>query len=146
MLLGVIPNVGVAIGLWLSRRTLLLGGGRAATAGYALLLIGLLGSAGLDLLGRALGPPILLPLVGAGSLILGLAPRDREGTPRPIRATLLALGLVLTLAFARALTPLDVFDQVGGYRIYGLMAHLLAGLGWATIGLLVLRRSSERWV
>jgi hypothetical protein len=41
------------------------------------------------------------------------------------------------------LTPLDVFDRVGGYRIYGVMAHLLAGLGWALIGLVVLRRAEE---
>jgi hypothetical protein len=58
----------------------------------------------------------------------------------PIRGTLLFLGVLLAVAFLWALTPLDVFDSVGGYRIYGAMAHLAAGLAWAVVGLLVLRR------
>ena len=142
LLLGVIPNALVAGGLWLTRSALLVGGGRAAKLGYGLLLVGLLASAGLDLLWGALGPPLMLPVIAAGLLILALAPRSGDGTPRATRAILLGLGVLLAVAFGWALTPLDVFDRVGGYRIYGVMAHLLAGLCWALIGATILRRVS----
>jgi hypothetical protein len=139
LLLGVIPNVLVAAGLWLARPVVVLGGGPLTRLGYGLALAGVLASAVLDLLWRALGPPLLMPLIAAGLLILALAPRRDGGSMTPIRGTLLFLGLLLAVAFLWALTPLDVFDSVGGYRIYGAMAHLLAGLAWAVVGLLVLR-------
>ena len=139
LLLGVIPNGLVASGLWLARSALLAGGGRAAKLGYGLLLIVLLASASLDLLSGALAPPIMLPVIAAGLLILALTPRAGGGTARPIRSILLLLGLLLAVAFGWALTPLPLFDSVGGYRIYGVMAHLLAGLGWGLVGALILR-------
>jgi hypothetical protein len=140
LLLGVIPNVLVAAGLWLARPVLVLGGGPLTRLGYGLVLAGVLASAVLDLLWRALGPPLLMPLIAAGLLTLALAPRRDGGSMTPIRGTLLFLGVLLAVAFLWALTPLDVFDSVGGYRIYGAMAHLAAGLAWAVVGLLVLRR------
>ena len=144
LLLGVIPNVLVAAGLWLGRPEVVLGGGPVARLGYGLVLAGLLASAVLDLLiWRALGPPLFVPLIAAGLLILALAPRRDGGSMTPIRGTLLFLGVLLAVAFLWALTPLDVFDRVGGYRIYGAMAHLLGGLAWAVVGFLVLRRVPE---
>jgi hypothetical protein len=140
LLLGVIPNVLVAAGLWLARPVVVLGGGPLTRLGYGLLLAGVLASAVLDLVWRALGPPVLTPLIAAGLLILALAPRRDARSMRPIRGTLLFLGVLLAAAFLWALTPLDVFDSVGGYRIYGAMAHLVAGLAWAVLGLFVLRR------
>ncbi|HEX7346076.1 MAG TPA: hypothetical protein VF253_04745 [Candidatus Limnocylindrales bacterium] len=140
LLLGVIPNVLVAAGLWLARPVLVLGGGPLTRLGYGLVLAGVLASAVLDLLWRALGPPLLMPLIAAGLLTLALAPRRDAGSMTQIRGTLLILGVLLAVAFLWALTPLDVFDSVGGYRIYGAMAHLLGGLAWAVVGLLVLRR------
>jgi hypothetical protein len=143
LMLGVIPNALVAAGLWLSRPMLLRGGGRAARIGFGLLLLALLVSAGLDLLFRALGPPLLLPFVAAGLLLLALAPREAPGVDSAIRTTLLALGLLLTIAFGWGLVPLETSDSVGGYRIYGFLAHLLAGLGWALLGLVIIRRHPD---
>lgn len=143
LLLGVIPNLLVAAGLWLARPIVVLGGGPVTRLGYGLVLAGLLASGFLDLLWRALGPPLFVPLIAAGLLILALAPRRDGGSMTPIRGTLLFLGVLLAVAFLWALTPLDVFDRVGGYRIYGMMAHLLTGLAWAAVGLLVLRRVPE---
>jgi hypothetical protein len=45
------------------------------------------------------------------------------------------LGVFQALAFALALMPHEISDQVGGYRIYGLFAHFLTGIGWAALGL-----------
>src|SRR5687768_9123118 len=143
LLLGVIPNALVASGLWLSRSIVLRGGGRAARIGFGLLVLALLVSAALDLAFRALGPPLMLPLVAAGLLVLPLAPREAPAVEREIRATLLILGLLLAIAFAWALVPLQTSDRVGGFRIFGFMAHLLAGLGWALLGLVIARRHPD---
>ena len=143
LLLGVLPNVLIAAGLWLARPVVVSGGGPVTRLGYGLVLAGVLASAALDLLWRALGPPLFVPLIAAGLLILALAPRRDGGSMTPIRGTLLFLGVLLAVAFLWALTPLDVFDRVGGYRIYGAMAHLLAGLGWATLGALIIRRADQ---
>jgi hypothetical protein len=143
LLLGVIPNALVAAGLWLGRSMLLRDGRRGARIGFGLLLLAVIVSAGLDLLFRALGPPILLPFIAAGAIVLALAPSHGSGPGSRIRITLLGLGLLLAVAFVWALTPLDTFDRVGGYRIYGVMAHLLGGLGWALLGILVARRAGQ---
>ena len=120
---------------------LLVGGVRAASVGFGLVVLALLVSAALDLASRSLGPPILLPFIAAGLLIVALAPRRTPGADPLIRRILLALGVLLAIAFAWALVPLEVSDRVGGYRIFGLMAHLIAGLGWALLGLVVARRA-----
>jgi hypothetical protein len=140
LVLGVIPNAFVAAGLWLSRPILLRGGGRAARIGFGLLLLALLVSAGLDLLFRALGPPLMLPFIAAGLLLLALAARDGPGLDPIVRAVLLGLGVLLAIAFAWGLVPLETSDSVGGYRIFGFMVHLVGGLGWALLGLVLLRR------
>lgn len=140
MLLGVIPNGLVAAGLWLSRPIIVQGEGRAVRVGYGLALVGLLVSAGLDLAVQALGPPMLLPFVGVGLLVLGLAMRGASRADRAVRAMVVALGTLFVIAFAWALVPLELSDRVGGYRIFGFMAHLVGGLGWALLGLLVVRR------
>ncbi len=139
LLLGVIPNAFVAGGLWLSRSVLLRGGGRAPRVGYGLVLLALLASASLDLVYGALGPPLFLPLLAAGLIVLALAPRDPSGPRAPIRRSLLAQGVLLAIAFAWALLPLDVSDRMGGYRIFGFMTHLLGGIGWAIVGYVVAR-------
>lgn len=138
MLLGVIPNVLVAAGLWLARSIFVKGDGRAARAGYGLVLLGLLVPAVLDLASRSLGPPMLLPLLGLGLLVLGLAMRRDSGADRAVRIVVLALGSLLVMAFGWALVPLELSDRVGGYRIFGFIAHLVGGLGWALLGVLVL--------
>jgi hypothetical protein len=139
MLLGVIPNVLVAAGLWLSRAALLRGAGGSARVGYALVLLALLVSAGIDLAFGALGPPLLLPLVAVGSLVLALAPRDPPSLERAVRTILVAIGAILAVAFVWALVPLETSDAVGGYRIFGFMVHVLGGIGWAVLGIRIAR-------
>jgi hypothetical protein len=139
LLLGVIPNVLIAAGSWLGRSVLLRGAGRAARIGYAFVLLGLIVSATLDIAFGGLGPPLLLPVVAVGALILALAPRTDPRPPRAVRIVIFALGILFFGAFLWALVPLETSDSVGGYRIFGFLAHLVGGIGWATLGLLLWR-------
>lgn len=146
LLLGVVPNAFVAGGLWLGRSVLLHGGRRAARIGFGLVLLALLASASLDLVSGSLGPPIFLPLLAAGLIIVALAPRDPSGSRRRVLGSLFALGVLLAIAFAWALLPLGVSDRIGGYRIFGFMAHLLGGVGWAVVGYLIARHPTTEIV
>jgi hypothetical protein len=141
MLLGVVPNVLIAAGLWSIRARLLGGRGRVPRIGFALLLGGLLGSAALDLALGGLSAPLLLPFVAAGLIFLGLPLAGHE--ERTIGRILLGIGILIAIAFAWALVPRDVSDPIGGYRIYGFMAHLLTGLGWALLGVVVASRTTD---
>lgn len=135
MLLGGLPNLFVALALLLMRRQLTGGAGRLVRLGYTLTLIGLIVPAAIDLAIRALGPPFFIPVLGAGLLLLASGSRSNPRLPRRDLAVLLSLGLLLMAAFAWAVVPLEVSDRVNGYRLYGLLAHLLPGLGWAALGM-----------
>lgn len=142
LMLGVIPTVLVAGGYWLSRPQLVVGVGWAARLGHALSTIALLASAAIDLVGQGLGPPLLLPLLAAGLLLLGFGMRCYSEEDRTIRVVIVALGVVFAVAIAVALVPVQISDSAGGYRIYGAMVHLLGGFGWALLGWLLVRRGS----
>ncbi len=136
MLLGVVPHLLIAAGLATLRPFRDGGASKVGVAGYAILLVGLLTSATLDLIMQALGAPIFIPLIGIGALAFAIGGRTSLD-PRP-RIVLLSVGLVLLVAFALALIPLEVADPIGGYRIYGFVAHFVAGLGWALFGYLTM--------
>lgn len=140
-LLGTIPNALLVAGLLGLRPMLLAGAGKVARTGYVLALIGLAVAGALDLIWRALGPPLLVPVQALGLVLLGVGP-PAGGARRPradVRAVIAVVGILLTAAFGLALIPLDVFDRIHGYRIYGAMAHLATGIGWVVAGLLCLR-------
>lgn len=139
MLLGVVPHLLIAAGLATLRPFRDGGASRVAVAGYAILLIGLLTSAALDLLTQSLGAPLFIPVVALGSILLAMGSRGSPTLPARSRAVLLSLGVLLGVAFAVALVPQEIADPIGGYRIYGFLAHLLAGLGWALFGYLLAR-------
>jgi hypothetical protein len=143
-LLGVVPNALVAAGLIGLRSTLLDGAGTIARSGYVLALGGLTAAAAIDLVTGALGPPLLLPVQALGLVLLGAGPGTRDASrPRAdLRAVVLVLGGLLFVAFGVALIPLDTFDAIGGYRIYGAIAHLATGVGWALAGVIGLRSAS----
>ena len=104
-----------------------------------LALIGLIVPAAIDLFIAALGPPFFVPLQALGLILLALGSRGNPGMSRTQRSVLLAMGVLLAVAFTWALAPLDLSDAVGGYRLYGLLAHLAAGLGWVAFGVTVWR-------
>ncbi|HET8776181.1 MAG TPA: hypothetical protein VFN76_00840 [Candidatus Limnocylindria bacterium] len=140
LLLGVVPNILVVSGLIGLRKALVGGASRLAVVGYVAAVLALAASAALDLYSGALAPPIFLPVVGAGLLLFGLTPRASDGPMRrwDVARVMSAIGIVLLVAFVIAWIPVDVTDGFGGFRIYGALAHLAAGVGWVAVGGLVL--------
>ncbi len=109
-------------------------GGRMARIGLVLALIGLVIPALVDFVTVGIGPPLLMPLTIIGLISLAAANWKNAGLPKAARRTLLGLGILLLLTFPMFLIPLDIFDQIEGYRIYGILAHLLFGAGWVLLG------------
>lgn len=143
-LLGTIPNALLVAGLLGLRPMLFHGAGGIARTGYVLALLGLAVAGAVDLVGRALGPPLLLPVQALGLVLLGAGPA-RHGELRPradVRVVIGVIGALLFVAFGFALIPLDVVDAIGGYRIYGAIAHVATGVGWVVAGLLCLRSTA----
>ena len=139
MLLGGIPNLLIATGLVLLAPRLVPAPGRVARVGYVLLLIGLIVPALIDLSIQALGAPFLLPVAAIGLALLAVGTRRNPRVSRPSRLLLLLIGALLASAFAWAMLPGTLMDPIGGYRIYGVLAHLGAGICWVLFGVSVLR-------
>jgi hypothetical protein len=140
-LLGVLPNVLIAGGLWWLRRRIA-GGRRGATVAVAVGCVALLLDALMNLVFRALGPPfVLLLLVPVTVALVALIPAGDAARTR-VRLAMAALGIVLATGAALALIPLETSDSFGGYRIYGTVVHGLGGLVWALLGVLLGRRPS----
>lgn len=104
-----------------------------------LLLIGLIVPALIDLSSQAPGAPFFLPVVAIGLALLTFGTRHNPRVSGPSRLLLLFIGALLAIAFAWAVLPSPLTDPIGGYRIYGVFAHLGAGIGWALFGISVLR-------
>lgn len=134
MLLSAPPNLLVALGLVLLRPRLAQGASRMARTGYTLALIGLLVPAVIDLIIGAIGPPFFVPVLGAGLILLALGSRNNSRISRQSLNLLMLIGIFQVIAFALALIPLEVSDPFGGYRVYGIFAHFLTGIGWIVLG------------
>jgi hypothetical protein len=136
ILLSVPPSLLVAAGLIILYPRLVSSAKPMARIGYALTMIGLVVPAGLDLfVWGALGPPFFVPLLGLGLILLAVGSWHNPRLQRLDLYLLMLIGVFQALAFALALMPQEISDQVGGYRIYGLFAHFLTGIGWAALGL-----------
>ncbi|MBA3348349.1 MAG: hypothetical protein H0T13_07285 [Actinobacteria bacterium] len=139
------PSLLIALGLWGHRALLTRRAGRAARIGYALVLVGLVVPALVDLALVALGPPLLLPLVAVGLLLLGVHHRRNPALPGTARVVLPGLGLLLLAAFGFMIgVPPATFDRIDGYRLFGLAAHLAFGFGWITFAASLARASRFR--
>jgi protein-S-isoprenylcysteine O-methyltransferase Ste14 len=143
MLLGGIPNLLVAVGLVLLVLRRQLATGRWARVGFVLTLVGLVVPALIDLSIQGLGAPFFLPVQAIGLILLGLGCRSNPRVSRPSRLLLVSIGALLAIAFAWALLPSSFTDPLGGYRIYGVLAHLGAGIGWALLGISVWRTATH---
>ncbi|MGY4856391.1 methyltransferase family protein [Cryobacterium sp. AP23] len=135
MLLGGIPNLLIAAGLVLLPVRLRLTTGRWARVGFVLTLLGLVIPALIDLSVHGLGAPFFLPVQAIGLILLGLGTRSNPLASQPSRRLLVSIGALLAIAFAWALLPSSFTDPLGGYRLYGVLAHLGPGIGWALFGL-----------
>jgi hypothetical protein len=138
MLLGGPPNLLVAAALLGLAPRLTEGASRRSRVGLGLAVFGLAAGGALDLIAGALNAPLLIPLIGVGLLLLALGRTASPALPRAALMALVAIGVLELVAFAWALAPLALSDQVAGYRWYGLLAHVGTGLGWVALGLALL--------
>jgi hypothetical protein len=67
-------------------------------------------------------------------ILLALGSRSNTRLLAQSIKLILLIGIFQSIAFALALIPNEVSDQFLGYRIYGIFAHFLSGLGWAALG------------
>jgi hypothetical protein len=108
--------------------------GRMARIGIVLALIGLVIPALVDFVTVAIGPPLLMPLTIIGLILVAIANRENSTLPKMAQRTLLVLGVLWLLALPMFLIPQNAFNQIEGYRIYGILAHLFFGAGWVVVG------------
>jgi hypothetical protein len=125
--LGVVPNLLIAAGL-ISARAALTEGRRGSTRALWVVVAALLGSALMDAGFRALGPPFSLFLLAPAAVVLAVLGRDRR-----LRTAWAVLATAYVVAVALALVPLETSDSFGGYRVFGLAAHVAAGLAWIAV-------------
>lgn len=110
--------------------------GRMARVGFALAMIGVVIPALSDLAILAVVPPLLAPVSGVGLILIAEANRGSSSLTRFSRQVLVGLGIVLLFSFLwTVLVRPDVMDQINGYRIYGVVANVLFGVGWILFGL-----------
>lgn len=139
MMMNAPASILFALGLVGNYRLLTKDAGRLAQVGLVLALLGLVIPAVIDFVMVAIGPPLLMPLTIIGLILVAVANRQNRTLPKIAQRTLLGLGILLLLALPMFLIPLDIFDQIEGYRIYGILAHLLFGAGWVLLGVSLMR-------
>ncbi|MCW2738633.1 hypothetical protein [Nocardioides sp.] len=126
LLLGVVPNLLVASGLVVARASV--STGRRSSLALGVVVAALVGSALQDLAFRALGPPFSLFLLAPATLALAVLAGGRDG-----RAPWALLATAYVAATGLALVPQGTSDAFGGFRIYGVAAHVAVGLGWLAL-------------
>lgn len=138
-----VPSLLVASGLLGHRRVL--GAGVARRAGLVLALAALILPALVDLATRSLWPPLLLPFQAVGTILIAVTARRIPRIGRLSAAAFLTVGVLLAATFTYALLiPAAVFDAIGGYRIQGVVEHVLVGVGWICVGVGLLCRPPSR--
>ena len=137
LLLGVVPNLAIAAGLLVTRHHLT-DLRRGSSWALGVVIAALVGSALMDLAFGGLGPPFSLFLLAPASLALALL-TSRQGE----RVAWACLAVAYVVAIGLALLPLETSDSFGGYRVFGLFAHVASGLAWVALAG-ILARSSDR--
>ncbi len=126
-----VPSLLIAAGLALLSPALWTAAPRAARIGYALLLVSLVVPGVIDVLILATVPPLLYPLEAAGLLLLAWAAPVPQGWARVV---LVAMAALLLATMWSVFLTIEEWDAVKGYRIHGIMANVLVGLGWVAVG------------
>lgn len=117
---------------------------RKAQIGFVLVVIGLIVTGVADLILLAIVPPFLSPLVAIGLILLALSHRDNPAFPIPARYASWGMSILLLFSFFwTLLLPIDVFDRVNGYVVFGVTANLLFGVGWIVFGVSLWNREQS---
>ena len=131
----------MALGLAGSYGLLTAGEGKVASVGFGLAMVGLVIPGLIQVAVLAPVPPILAPLLGVGLALLAVAGRSNPRLSPLSRRVLGGLALLAFFAFLwTALVRPEVSDPLYGYRIYGVGANVLFGLGWVVLGSTLLPR------
>ena len=133
-LLGGVPNLLLVGGLLLMSQTLIGHTRTVSKIGFFLTLFGLLIPAGVDLIAGGLGPPLFVPVVGTGLALVALGNWRNPQLGQGRVYLLLLMGVLQLIAFTWVFIPQDLYDQIYGYRIYGVLANVLEGIGWIALG------------
>lgn len=134
LLLGTLPNLLIAWGLWRLREAIT-EGRRATTVVLAITCVAMLLDAVANLAFGGLGAPFVLFVLAPTTLALAALTPARGGAGgRRLRVLLVAVGLILAVSLALALTPNETSDSFGGYRIFGTTVYGIAGILWSFIG------------
>ena len=144
LLLGVVPNVLIALGLINLRPLLTAGGKRLAEVGHTVVCIALLVSAAADLAVQALGAPFFMPVVGVGLVLLAAGNWSESRLGATSRILLWVLGVLLLVAVVWAFVPQEFSDSIGGFRIFGVGGYFVAGLVWAALGATLSRTTTAQ--
>lgn len=108
-----------------SRRRFTENASRGARIGLVLSLIGLVVPAIGNLVVLAVWPPLL----GVGLIMIARGRRGDSAISRVAQRVLVGMGITQIFAFFWfLLVRPDVLDQIGGYRIYGVVANVLFDL------------------
>ena len=105
--------------------------GRAARLGYVLLLVSLVVPGVFDLVILATVPPLLNPLEAAGLALIAIGGRRLHPLTRVVFGV---VAVLLAATMLQLLLSMEQFDAIDGYRIYGLVADVAVGIGWAVAG------------
>lgn len=138
-LMGTIPELLVAVGLWRLRE--LVAGERRATVGaLGVMCAAMVLFAAMNGVLGAIGPPLDLLLLAPASVLAALT------TPRrgPTRAMLVALAAAYCAALAVGVIPPETSDRFDGARVFGLIAFVGVGALWATFGAVLMREGQTR--
>jgi len=138
-LLGVLPNLLIAGGLWRGRERIA-GGRRGATVALAVGCVALLLDALMNLVFRALGPPFVLFLLAPAAVVLAALIPTGDAARTRTRVVVVALGVVLAAGLALASVPQETSDSLDGYRVFGIVVFGVGGVLWALLGVSLLRR------
>lgn len=133
----------IAAGLAGAYPLLVAQGGRMARIGFWMAVVGLVVPSVASILIRGAVPPLLAPVVGVGLFLMAYANRAVPSVSSLQRVLLGVVGGAQIFAFlwALAVRP-DLIDRIDGYRIYGLVANVLFGLGWIVLGVSLVARAA----
>ncbi len=137
--MGTVPQALVGLGVW-RLRDQLAGGRRIASRALTVMCVAMFLFAAMNLVMRAIGPPLDLFLVAPAGIVAATTTAARGAT----RGLLVALAGSYAASLVLALVPLETSDSFGGYRIFGLIAYAGVGALWAALGAVLLRHPQAR--
>lgn len=131
----------IALGLFGNYSLLARRAGLKARIGFVLIMVGLVVTAVADLVLLAIVPPFLSPIVAIGLILIALSHRENPYFPKSALYASWGMSVLLLFSFFwTLLLPMDIFDKLNGYVVFGVTANLLFGVGWIVFGVSLWRR------